>query len=86
MNIVDLNIASDLDRSALAAVRGAGIVARSYLGSSNHYTNWSYQGEHAMAFLGNYYVHGKGWTKRFRTAKTWTRKQIFKKYFEVLVC
>ena len=86
MNITDLNISSDLDRSALSAVRGGGVVARSYLGSSTQYTNWQYHGEHALSFLGNVYVHGKGWAKKFRTVKTYSRKQIFKAFYNVYVC
>ena len=86
MNITDLNISSDLDRSALSAVRGGGIVARQHLGNSVQTTNWQYHGESALAFLGNVYVYGKGWTKKYRTVKTWSRKQIFRAFYNVLVC
>ena len=85
MNISDLNISSDLDRSALSAVRGGGIVGRQYLGSTTQTTNWQYHGEAALAFLGNVYVYGKGWTKKFRTVKTYSRTQIFRAFYNVYV-
>ena len=85
MNITDLNISSDLDRSALSAVRGGGVVARQYLGSSTQYSSWQYHGEAALAFLGNVYIHGRGWTKKFRTVRTYSRKQIFRAFYNVYV-
>ena len=86
MNMTDLNISSDLDRSALSAVRGGGVIARSYLGGYTQNSSWQYHGEYAQAFLGNVYVYGKGWAKKFRTVKTYSRKQIFKAFYNVYVC
>ena len=85
MQISDLNISSDLDRSALSAVRGGGIVARHYLGNTMHNTSWQYQGERGLAFLGNVYIKGKGWARKYRTVKTYTRKQIFQAFYNVYV-
>ena len=85
MQISDLNISSDLDRSALSAVRGGGVVARQYLGSTMQTSNWQYHGERGLAFLGNVYIHGKGWTKKFRTVRTYSRKQIFNAFYNVYV-
>ena len=85
MNISDLNISSELDSEALASLAGGAIVARQYLGSSSQYSNWSYRGESALAFLGNVYVYGRGWTKKFRTVRCWTRTQVLKQFFNVYV-
>ena len=85
MNISDLNISSELDSEALASLAGGAIVARQYLGSTSQYSNWSYHGERALAFLGNVYVYGRGWTRKFRTVKTWTRTQTFRSFYNVLV-
>ncbi len=85
MQISELNVSSDLDRSALSAVRGGGIVARQHLGSTMQSTNWQYHGERGLAFLGNVYIRGKGWTKKFRTVRTYSRKQIFRAFYNVYV-
>ena len=85
MNISDLNISEELDSAALAGLAGGSIVARRYLGSSTQNGSWSYHGERALRFLGNVYVHGRGWTKKFLTVKCWSRKQYFKQYFNVYV-
>ncbi len=85
MNVADLNISKDLDQSALSAVSGGGIVARQYLGSNTQTSSWAYHGERATAFLGNVYVYGKGWTRKFRSVRTWSRKQIFRSYYNILV-
>ena len=86
MIVADLNISNDLDQAALSAVAGGGIVARQHVGSTRQFTSWQYHGERALAFLGNVYVYGKGWTRQYRTVKTWSRKEIFKAYYNILVC
>ncbi len=85
MEIRDLDATEALDNEALANVSGGGIVARRYLGRASVTTNWQYHGERSMAFLGNVYLQGKGWTKKFRTVRTWSRKQIFKSYYNVFM-
>ena len=85
MQIADLNLSSDLDRSALSAVNGGGIVARRYLGRTSQVSRWQYHGERALAFLGNVYIHGKGWTRKFKTVKTYSRKQIVQAFYNVYV-
>ncbi len=86
MIVADLNVSNELDQAALSAVAGGGIIARQHLGSTVQSTSWAYRGERALAFLGHVYVYGKGWTRKYRTVKTWTRTQIFRSYFNVLVC
>ena len=85
MEIKDLEFAEDLDKAALQQVAGGGVVARHHVGSTSSLTNWQYHGEASTAFLGNVYLHGKGWTKKYRTERTWSRKQIFKKYYNVFL-
>ena len=86
MIVADLNVSNDLDQAALSAVAGGGgIVAREIVGTSRQHTSWQYHGERALAFLGNVYVYGKGWTRKYRSVKTWSRTEIFKAYYNILV-
>ena len=86
MIVADLNVSNELDQAALSAVAGGGIISRQYLGSTMQTSSWAYRGERATHFLGYVYVAGKGWKRKLRTQKTWTRTQIFKSFYNVVVC
>ena len=85
MIVQDLNVSADLDQVALSAVAGGGIISRKYLGATVCSTAWQYKGQ-TFKFLGYKYVPCKGWKKLYRNVKIWTRTQIFKKHYNVLVC
>ena len=85
MQISDLNISNELDQNALSVVNGGGIVGRRYLGSHMSSSNWRYHGERALAFLGNVYIRGKGWTRKFKSVRTYSRTQVLKAFYHVYV-
>ena len=69
ISINDLEINNDLDQSAMAAVIGGARVAWEYTGSSiGRMSSWRYTGRYFRRFVGNSYLSGKGWSRKYRTA------------------
>ena len=83
MQLVDLNIASDLEQSALAAVNGGGYVSEKYIGSSYCDSGWQYRGM-KKKFLGYICDPCKGYAKKYKVRKFYKRVEKRKDVFCVL--
>jgi len=80
INNLPLNV--DLDKAAMSAVLGGGRVAYEYLGSSvGSLSAWRYTGRRSRRFVGNVYLSGKGWVRKYRTAYQYKREQYKTNHF-----
>ncbi|WP_078118105.1 hypothetical protein [Thiosocius teredinicola] len=76
LNIENLALNADLDKAAMSAVVGGGRVAWEFLGSTvGSMSAWSYTGRSTRRFIGNVYLSGKGWTRKYRTSYQYKREQ-----------
>ena len=82
MQLVDLNIAADLEQSALAAVNGGG-VSEKYIGSTYCDSGWQYKGM-KKRFLGYVCDPCKGYAKKYRVKKLYKRVERRKDTFCVI--
>ncbi|WP_078118121.1 hypothetical protein [Thiosocius teredinicola] len=65
------------DNSALRAIIGAGLVCRRFVGSTiTAWTPWRYTGRVTRRFLGNVYLSGKGWARKYRASYQYMRCQF----------
>ncbi|WP_078118120.1 hypothetical protein [Thiosocius teredinicola] len=82
LNIENLALNADLDKAAMSAVVGGGRVAYEFLGSTvGSMSAWSYTGRSTRRFLGNVYLSGKGWTRKYRTSYQYKRVQYKLNHF-----
>ena len=76
LTIENLALNADLDKAAMSAVIGGGRVAWEFLGSNvGSMSAWSYTGRYSRRFIGNVYLSGKGWTRKYRTSYQYKREQ-----------
>ncbi|WP_078118123.1 hypothetical protein [Thiosocius teredinicola] len=82
LNIENLALNADLDKAAMSAVVGGGRVAYEFLGSTvGSMSAWSYTGRSTRRFIGNVYLSGKGWTRKYRTSYQYKRVQYKLNHF-----
>ena len=76
LTITNLPLNVELDKAAMSAVLGGGRVGYEYLGSSyGSMSAWRYTGRRSRRFVGNVYLSGKGWVRKYRTAYQYKREQ-----------
>ncbi|WP_078118117.1 hypothetical protein [Thiosocius teredinicola] len=82
LNIENLALNADLDKAAMSAVVGGGRVAYEFLGSTvGSMSAWSYTGRSTRRFIGNVYLSGKGWTRKYKTSYQYKRVQYKLNHF-----
>ncbi len=76
LTIDNLELDKNLDKAAMSTIVGGGRVGWEFLGSSvGSMSAWSYTGRSTRRFIGNVYLSGKGWTRKYRTSYQYKRQQ-----------